>query len=68
MILLVISIIIFVSLMALAVVIRDLGRELSGLEENRKGAEGAEADSKNAQEKMADRKIEKEIQQWRDGQ
>lgn len=56
MLLFILAILIFVSLMALAVVIRDLGRELSGLDES----------SKTTEERKNE-KIRKEIEKWREG-
>lgn len=56
MILFTIALIIFVSLMALAVVIRDIAREFQGMEE----------ETKSKREKD-DAKIRAEIEKWRDG-
>lgn len=53
----VISLIVIVSLVALAVVIRDVGREISGMD----------AASKSTEERKNER-IRKEIEKWRNGQ
>lgn len=52
----VISIIVIVSLIALAVVIRDVGREISGMD----------AAAKSTEERKNE-KIRKEIERWREG-
>lgn len=52
----IIAVIIAVSLVALAVVIRDVGREISGMDEA----------SKTTEERKNER-IRKEIEKWREG-
>ena len=61
----IIAIIIFVSLIALAKVMRDVSREISGLDEASKSPQ--ERRDAAAQQRMADRKLTKELAKWREG-
>jgi flagellar basal body-associated protein FliL len=61
----IIAVIVVVSLALLGVVVRDISREISGMDPSSRSATPGQA--KDDQKAMADRKITKHIEEWRDG-